>query len=87
MTPGTIYKFRRTDLIAALDRVPQNVRPRSLRSLSKDDLANELLAIARALPHVAEMVEEMAQRLERPYSAGALRRFAEASLGPCGKYH
>jgi hypothetical protein len=68
ITAGTIYKFRRNDLIAALERVPQHVRPVGLSRLSKDDAANELMRISRKLPDVAEMVESMADKLERPAS-------------------
>lgn len=64
MTSNAINKFHRTDLIAALERVPQTVKPRSLSRLSKSDLQRELRRVARAFPHVAEMVEEMATRPE-----------------------
>jgi hypothetical protein len=64
---GLIAKFRRNDLIAALERAPQQVRPKGLYRLSKDDLQAELLRAMNRLPDVAEMVAKMATKIDNPY--------------------
>jgi hypothetical protein len=68
---GTLSKFRRNDLIAALEHCPQQAQPRAFRSLSKQDLFCSVLDAARAMPEVATMVENMAQKIENPYRVPA----------------
>lgn len=72
IAPGTLYRFRRNDLIAALERVPQQVRPAGLYRLDKSQLQDAVLRAA-ALPEVAAMVEAMAEKIENPHRALARR--------------
>lgn len=67
ITQRTLAGFRRRDLIAACDLMPQHVRPKSFRHLLKDDLLDEVLRTARQLPSFAEEVREMAGRLASPH--------------------
>lgn len=69
ITPGTLYRFRRNDLLAALERVPQQVRPKGLYRLTKDEMKDRLLWTAERLPEVALMVQQMANKLENPQAA------------------
>lgn len=66
VTHRTLAGFRRRDLIAACELMPQQAQPKSFRSLQKDDLVDEVLRTARQLPSFAEEVREMAGRLASP---------------------
>jgi len=68
ITAGTLYRFRRNDLGAALERVPQQVRPRGLYRMDKSQIQGAVLRAA-ALPDVAAMVEAMAEKIENPHRA------------------
>ena len=63
-TPGTIASFRRADLIAACERMTQQAQPRGFRSLSKDQLRDEVLRAARQVPEFAAEVCRMAEHME-----------------------
>lgn len=78
ITPGTLYRFRRNDLIAACERMSQQAQPKAFRRLTKDELRAEVLWVAERDEGFGREVLAMAERLEVPrgVSHALLRRAA-----------
>lgn len=80
VSPGTFYKFRRSDFITLLESAPPQARPKAIGRMDKVQLHAEALRLAREFPELAQRAAKIAAKLERP-NATLLAR----AVGPCGK--